>query len=146
MEQNIHACLLQLRGKGILIQGKSGSGKTSLLMGLLETFKGSNEAAFLVSDDQVLVTVKNNCLFGRAPETIAGKVEIFGFGIIQTSHIDECKIHMSVHLVDDEEIVRMPENRTEKLFEVEVPAINVPMRHENQAKRIVIAKLATLFD
>ena len=77
--QNYHACLIQLEGRGVLISGRSGAGKTSLMLGLLEAAQQKNQSVNFVSDDQVILTAENGKLIGSAPIAIAGKVEIFGF-------------------------------------------------------------------
>lgn len=145
-KQNMHGCLVQLDGKGIFITGPSGSGKTSLCLGLLETFHGRDRPASLVSDDQILIHAENGNLIGEVPASIAGKTEIFGFGIVKIDHISGSKIDLLVHLVPDEQVERMPEERFEEMLGVNIPCISAPERHENQAKRIVLAKMAVLFD
>ena len=52
---NHHACALEIHGTGILIKGSSGSGKTSLMLGLLERAKLENLNAAMIADDQVLL-------------------------------------------------------------------------------------------
>lgn len=144
--KNYHACLVQLEGKGVLITGSSGAGKTSLALGLLERLERNGKPAFFVCDDQVILNVQNNRLTGSAPETIAGKAEVFGFGIIDVTYVPSSRIDLVVQLQSDEEIERLPDPDHVQLLEIKVPCISVPERHENQAARIVLAKLSALFD
>ncbi len=143
---NLHGSLVQIDGKGILITGRSGSGKTSLALGLIETAKCHGGTAFLVSDDQVLVETTRDSVMGMAPSSIVGKIEIYGFGIVPKEYIPSSRIHLVVELVDDEKLERMPEPATHAIGECVLPMICAPVRHENLAVRIVMAKLQSLFD
>ena len=57
-----HGCVVDIGGKGILITGKSGSGKTSLALGLIER---APVAAALVADDRVIGIASR--ITGRVP-------------------------------------------------------------------------------
>ena len=56
----IHATLVSLQNKGILLKGKSGSGKSDLALRLIE-----NKGAILVADDMVELNIDNNRLIGK---------------------------------------------------------------------------------
>lgn len=142
----MHGSLVQIDGKGVLITGKSGSGKTSLALGLIETAKRHGSAAFLVSDDQVLIETVRDGVKGAAPPSIAGKIEIYGFGIVPVPHSPSSQIHLIVELVDDKTLERMPEPSTQIIGGCVLPMICAPVRHENLAVRIAMAKLQSLFD
>ena len=143
---NLHGSLVQIDRKGVLITGKSGSGKTSLALGLIETASGDGKTAFLVSHDQVLISTTGDCVMEAAPTSIAGKIEIYGFGIVPREHISSSQIHLIVKLVDDRILERMPEPITQTIGQCVLPLICAPERHENLAVRIVMAKLRSLFD
>ena len=68
---NIHATLVSFQNKGILLRGKSGSGKSDLALRLI-TMHG----ATLVADDRVNLCVQKNKLLGSVPHEIQGKLEI----------------------------------------------------------------------
>jgi serine kinase of HPr protein (carbohydrate metabolism regulator) len=142
--QNFHGCLIQIEGRGVLITGPSGSGKTSLMLGLLEAVKHAGKQGFFISDDQIILNKQSGVLLGSAPETIAGKAEIYGFGIVDIANINCSTIDLIAHLSPDDNIERMPEPEHIKLLGIEIPEIKVPERHEAQSIRIVFAKLAAL--
>jgi hypothetical protein len=63
--------------RGVLIEGPSGAGKSDLaLRCLAEGFR-------LVADDRTLLWVSGGRLFGRAPDALAGQVEVRGLDVIE---------------------------------------------------------------
>jgi serine kinase of HPr protein (carbohydrate metabolism regulator) len=71
----VHASCVAIRGRGILIIGPSGSGKSDLALRLID------RGAQLVSDDQTLVSLENGRLLASPPKTIQGLIEVRGLGI-----------------------------------------------------------------
>ncbi|MFK7901346.1 MAG: HPr kinase/phosphorylase [Nitratireductor sp.] len=141
--QNFHCTIIDIAGfGGLLIIGVSGSGKTSLALGLLEHFNrhDKNTAAF-VCDDQALLSANNAKLIAHAPNAIEGKVEIFGFGISEIDHKPASEIKLIVELVEDALIERMPEDKIYTLMGLDIAHIQVPIRHEAQSIRIIKAWL-----
>jgi len=142
---NHHATVIEVDGIGILIEGRSGAGKTSLALGLIEHFKTNEKSACLVGDDQVLVDVRitdgKQILMAFRPDSIAGKVEVRGFGIIDVASKANCKIDLGVKLIPDEKVERMPEAKYCHRRNIRLPYLEVPERHEAQSIRIVMAKL-----
>ena len=101
---NIHATLVSFQNKGILLRGKSGSGKSDLALRLI-----SMHGATLVADDRVDLCVQNNTLFGSAPQEIAGKMEIRGVGIAELPFLPLSEISLCVDLVDNlNDVNRLP--------------------------------------
>ena len=148
--KNHHACAIQVAGAGVLITGKSGSGKTSLAHGLIAHFYNKAENAHWVSDDQVCLSVANGTLWAKAPEPIAGKAELFGLGIVEVPFITGTGVDLVVSIKPDEAIERMPDDRFAAFCspgscrEIRIPLLDVPERHEAQSIRLVVAKLAKL--
>lgn len=139
--QTHHACALQINTTGILIKGISGSGKTSLMLGLLERAKQNKIAAHIIADDQVILKSCDTILHASVPQTIKGLVEIRGYGIAKYPNKENTKLALVIQLVDDERVQRMPEQKSILLENVNLPLVEVPMRHESQAVRIVFAWL-----
>jgi HPr kinase/phosphorylase len=76
---NIHGVLMNVFGKGVLITGESGMGKSEIALELIR--KGH----ILVADDRVDVVRIHNTIFGQAPELLRGMLEIRGIGIIDVT-------------------------------------------------------------
>lgn len=79
-ETNIHGTLMEVRGKGVLIRGESGVGKSECALALIE------RGYLLVADDYVTVKlVGDNTLIGASKELNYGFMECRGIGIINVA-------------------------------------------------------------
>jgi HPr kinase/phosphorylase len=77
----LHGCMVDIRGVGVLIMGKSGSGKSETAIGLLE------RGASLVADDLVRIHYVGGELIACAPELSRGYLEMRGIGIINVTNL-----------------------------------------------------------
>lgn len=77
----ISGTLLHVNGKGVLIKGPSGIGKSEIALELIR--RGHN----LVSDDAVEVAMFDNSIIGNAPKLIKNMIEIRGLGILDVSQL-----------------------------------------------------------
>ena len=75
---NIHASCVDYDGKGILLLGASGSGKSGLCLELILNYN-----AVLVADDRVELTAKAGGIYASAPENIKGLLEVRNVGILR---------------------------------------------------------------
>ena len=98
---NIHASCVRFGRKGILLLGKSGSGKSDLALRLI------GRGAKLVADDRCDISVERNRLVARAPRTIAGLLEVRGVGIVSLPRAPSAVIALVVDLSGV--VGRMPE-------------------------------------
>lgn len=78
---SLHGCMMDIRGIGVLIMGKSGSGKSETAVGLLE------RGGALVADDLVRVRSVNGKPIAFAPEGAQGYLEMRGIGIINVGNL-----------------------------------------------------------
>ncbi len=78
---SLHGCMMDIRGIGVLIMGKSGSGKSETAVGLLE------RGGALVADDLVRVRSINGKPISFAPEGAQGYLEMRGIGIINVGNL-----------------------------------------------------------
>jgi len=141
---NHHCTVVELSGIGVLMEGASGAGKTSLALGLLEAAKSLGQQAFLVADDQANLHKTGGSLVASVPQPIAGRIEIRGFGVTTQQHLDSTVVRIVARMVDDEAIERMPEAKSCRLQGIELPLVAVPCRHEKASIRILMAHIDQL--
>jgi RNase adaptor protein for sRNA GlmZ degradation len=123
-EQLLHATCVAVDTaagpRGVLLRGPSGSGKSDLALRLIDA------GARLVADDQcVLRAASGPLLIARAPESLAGRIEVRGLGILETQRLDEVAVALIVDLAPGGPIERMPEAAQEVLQGVAVPRLTL---------------------
>lgn len=74
----LHATTIAYQGRGLLIRGASGRGKSALALSLIAL------GAALVADDQTLVERQGDALIARAPERLKGLIEARGMGLLRS--------------------------------------------------------------
>lgn len=94
---HIHGSCGSREGAGVLLVGPPGSGKSDLLLRLLD--RGFS----LVADDQVVVEHGD----ARAPAALAGLLEVRGLGIVRLRHQAHTRLSLVVEL--GEPVERLPE-------------------------------------
>jgi serine kinase of HPr protein (carbohydrate metabolism regulator) len=98
--ETLHASCVSIGGRAVLISGRSGSGKSDLALRLID------RGARLVSDDYTIVRRNEEALVAEAPETIAGKIEVRGVGIVEMDSDPSVPVALVVDL--DSAPERMP--------------------------------------
>lgn len=102
----IHASCVSVRGRGILIRGAPGAGKSSLVLALIDD---PRRDAILVADDRVALRRHDDHLVAAVPESLRGRVEVRGVGILRRPFRPEARVHLVVDLVAPADAPRMPE-------------------------------------
>lgn len=133
MDDTVHASVARLRHFGILIRGASGSGKSSLLLALLD-----DSEAILVADDRARLRVEGGRVVACAPEAIAGRMEIRGVGIVCRPYAASTAIDLVVDILPLPECPRLPseEERRAVLAGIEVPRIFIAVGAPDGALRV----------
>ncbi len=98
---NIHASCAAIGARGVLILGNSGQGKSDLLLRLMD------EGAKLVADDRTELFAQKGRLMARAPQSIAGLIEVRGLGVVARPFRKKVALALAVRLGEPE---RMPES------------------------------------
>ena len=77
LENNpVYGSAIAVDGRGFLIRGASGSGKSGLVLQMMAL------GADLISDDQVIIERSAGTIIMSAPQTLVGKIEARFVGII----------------------------------------------------------------
>ncbi len=125
----VHASCVALGDRAALILGASGSGKSALALTLMAY------GAALVSDDRTTLTVTDGIVYATAPDTIAGRIEARGVGILTALPVSNVPVQIVVDL-DSREQDRLP-----SLHHVMVKDVNLPLLyrvpHEHFAAAIL---------
>jgi HPr kinase/phosphorylase len=93
---NIHGSCAAREGKGVLLTGPPGSGKSDLLLRLL------SHGFSLVADDRIDVAG----LMARPPTSLAGLLEVRGLGILRLPYVPEVELVLAIELTRD--VPRLP--------------------------------------
>lgn len=99
--ERAHATVIAINGRGVMIEGLPGAGKSDLALRLID------RGATLVTDDQALLTRDGDRLIATPPATIAGKMEVRGLGIVERDHMGSSPVALIVNL--DGTVDRMPD-------------------------------------
>jgi hypothetical protein len=96
----IHASCVAIDGRGLLLMGPPGAGKSDLALRLID------RGAALVGDDGLEITAVAGRLRASVPATIAGALEVRGIGIVDRPYISDVPLALCLAL--DHPPERMP--------------------------------------
>jgi HPr kinase/phosphorylase len=126
---NVHASAVVLGSTGVLLRGRSGSGKSALALALIDRFRTQGDFAALVADDRALIEVCAGRLIARPHPVIAGMIESRGLGVLPVPYERACQLHAVVDIgVPGETPPRFPEEKEKcaELAGVVLPRLFVP--------------------
>lgn len=130
--ENVHASCVASDGHAVLISGPSGSGKSDLALRLLD------RGFTLVSDDRTIVRKDGSRLIASAPDTIKGKLEIRGVGIVDMEVVPDAPIALVIELTSD--IQRIPDDSRERLIlGIGIPVISVDAMTASAPSKVAVA-------
>lgn len=144
----IHGGLLSIYGKGVLIRGESGMGKSEIALELIK------RGHLLVADDRVDCYRIHNKIVGKAPELLQEMLEIRGIGVINVSRmfgvssvLPKAEINFQVNLEpwkadQDYDRVGIEEKKHENILGIDIPKIVVPVR-EGRSMAVIIESAVT---
>lgn len=116
----LHASCVALEGRGLLILGPSGSGKSSLALQMIGL------GAALVADDQVDVTCAGDALVAAAPPALAGLIEARGVGLLRAGPVACVPLHLAVDLGQPAS-PRLPDRHGIVLLEKRIALVKGPL-------------------
>jgi len=105
----VHGTCVAFGRRGALLRGDSGSGKSDLALRFMALPGEGTSRPLLVADDQVWVEAgANGRLRASAPETIAGKIEARGLGILEVPFLADAELVLVCDLVNEKDVPRTP--------------------------------------
>ena len=126
----VHGTCVALGRTAALLRGPSGSGKSDLALRFLFLARrgpAALEAPILVADDQVCLVRNDGRILAKSPDTIRGKMEVRGVGIVEVKSLMEAELALVVDLMPGaEKIERLPEgNAKARLLGIELPLVGL---------------------
>lgn len=119
--RTIHASAVAFDGRGLLILGRSGSGKSSLSLELLAL------GGTLIADDRVCVWRDDDRVMADAPAALSGLIEARGVGLLNASPAGPMPITLICDL-DQSNDARLPPARHYDLMGVAISLVTGPLR------------------
>ena len=114
--ENVQAACVAIDGRAVLIEGRSGEGKSDLALRLID------RGAVLVGDDQIVCQRYDGSLLASPPAHAAGRIEVRGVGVIEMPHADRVPVDLLIVILDAPP--RFPEDvRTRRIAGVDVPVL-----------------------
>ena len=127
----LHAGLIARHGpggwRGVLIEGPSGAGKSDLALRCLA--RGFR----LVADDRVRIWVSGGRLFGAAPDSLAGLMEIRGLGVRPTPYLRFAPIHLVVRAGAPE---RTPDREVVAHLGIDIPMLMLALLEDSAPAKL----------
>lgn len=129
----VHATCIVIDGRGILLRGASGAGKSRLALHFIETAPAQGRLARLVGDDRVYLEAVEGRLIASVPPTIAGLIErrssgLRDAGIERIDWQPSAPVGLVVDILDDDAEIVIPSKniRHIRLEGVDLPYLPVP--------------------
>ncbi len=144
---NLYGVMMNIYGKGIMITGKSGIGKSELALDLI------NRGHMLVADDRVDVTRVHKSILCTAPEILKRMLEIRGVGIVDVTrmfganaYLNRCQLDFVIKLVKYDESTESdrlnPINESFDVLGLEVPMLTIPITEGKSLSVIIEAAVS----
>ena len=114
-DEIVHASCVAIAGRGVLLAGRSGAGKSDLALRLID------RGAVLVSDDYTQLRGVGDSLLARAPAAIAGRIEVRGVGIVEMPAADGVAVCLYADL--DRPPERLPDAGSIRLAGLDIPLV-----------------------
>ncbi|WPB84625.1 HPr kinase/phosphorylase [Sediminicoccus rosea] len=115
----LHGSCAALAGEGVLLLAPPGGGKSDLLLRLL------GQGWILVADDQVMLEADQGLLRASPPSALAGRMEVFGLGLLERLPWQAAPLRLAAHLVPQAELPRLPEPAAWSALGISLPAIRL---------------------
>ena len=150
-ETLVHGVFLSIYGKGVLIKGDSGIGKSEIALELIK------RGHILIADDAIELYHIGQGIVGKAPNVLKNLLEIRGIGVIDVSKmfgvasvLPKDNVEMIIQLerwLPSREYTRIgmeEDNVTEEILSVHIPKIVVPVTGGRSMSAIIEAAVMNM--
>lgn len=150
-ETLIHGVFLNIYGKGVVIRGDSGIGKSEIALELIK------RGHLLIADDAVELYHIGQGIIGKAPEVLRNLLEIRGIGVIDVSKmfgvasvLPRDNVEMIIQLerwLPSREYTRIgveEDDVTEEILSVQIPKVVVPVTGGRSMSAIIEAAVMNM--
>ena len=147
----LHGVFLSIHGKGVIVKGDSGIGKSEIALDLIQ------RGHILVADDCVELSRVGNSIIGKSPAVLSNLLEIRGIGVIDvvkmfgvSSILDKDVVDLVVQLerwVPSKEYTRIGTEGIdiyENILGVNVPKVIVPVTGGRSMSAIIEAAVMNM--
>ena len=132
----VHASCVAVDGRGVLLLGPPGSGKSDLALRLIDG------GAVLVADDRVDIRAAGGRLRASPPKTLAGRMEVRGLGILALDWRPRATLALAVELLTGSGPARLPEPAAWRYGGIALPLIRVAPFESSAAAKVRLAARA----
>lgn len=131
----LHASAVAWCGRGVLLRGRSGSGKSALSARMLAA------GAWLVADDLVRLSRRRGALYA-ASVAADGLIELRGSGIFHVATMQGVRLGLCVDLQSGPEGERLPVRVHASFLDLDLPLLVVDGHDPAAVARILVALTA----
>ncbi len=136
----VHGTCVAIQGRGVLLRGPSGGGKSDLALRLIDG------GALLVADDQTRLERHGQSLIASPPETIAGMLEVRGLGLVRLPYLERVPLDLVIDLVTPSEVERLPEPNALELLGLAIRHLHLAPLEASAAAKVRLAMRASTRD
>ncbi|SDF52291.1 HPr kinase/phosphorylase [Thalassobaculum litoreum] len=131
--ETIWGNVVSIDGRGVLLRGPSGIGKSDLALRLIDA------GASLVADDRVEIAREGDSLIALAPEALSGRMEVRGIGIVSVQAVQRVSLVLVIDLVPLEQVPRMPDPGRWTHLGISMPVISLYALEASAAAKVRLA-------
>lgn len=129
----MYGTVVALGDWGVMLRGKSGSGKSDLALRLI------GEGAQLVADDQVYLNLSGGLVYASAPASIAGLLEVRGVGVTPFPERARAPLALIINLKSPEDVSRLPDAKTVDILGLDLPELDLYPFEASAAQKVKVA-------
>ncbi len=142
-----HGTAIAVGNRAVLLRGPSGSGKSDLALRCLNTTIQTNltpgaalQTPVLIGDDYVRIDREGKRLVVTAPETIHGKLEVRGVGLIHVATAPKAYLELIIDLTTSDLVQRLPSPwPNSDILSVAVPTLQLAPFEDSTPIKILLA-------